>query len=146
MTQESGNKSKWTKRRKILVAIAILFAVPLVVFMPGLFWELHKASTALHGFTDALIAKQYERAYEFTSPELRAVTDYPAFVKLHDGLTLRMGDLKDVEVSQIDIKERSDGWHGTADVQMNFARGSLGFAFVLKKENHSWKIYSYQEQ
>jgi hypothetical protein len=144
--QESGIKSKRTKRRKILVAIGILFAVPLVVIMPGLFWELHEATTALHGFTDALIAKQYERAYEFTSPEFRGATDYPTFVKAQDGLTIRMGDLKDVEVSHAEIKDRTDGWHGTAEVEMNFARGNLEFDYVLKKENHSWKIYGYQEQ
>jgi hypothetical protein len=144
--QDSGIKSKWTKRRKILVAIAVPIAISLLVIMPGLAWELHKASTAIHFFTDALIAKQYKQAYESTCVEFRATTDYPTFVKVHDGLTLRMGDLNKVEVSEMEIKERSDGWHGTADVDMKFARGSLAFVFVLKKENQSWKIYSYHEQ
>jgi hypothetical protein len=144
--QDSGIKSKWTKRRKILVAIAIPVFISFGVIMPGIFWELHKARTALRGFTDALIAKQYRPAYESTCLEFQAATDYSIFVKVNDGLTLRMGDLEKVEVSEMEIKERSDGWHGTADVDMKFARGSLAFVFVLKKENQSWKIYSYHEQ
>jgi hypothetical protein len=117
-----------------------------MVIMSGLFWELHEANKALRGFSDALIAKQYERAYQFTSPELRATADYPTFVKVHDGLTLRSGDLKNVEVSQSEVKEHSDGWYAAVDADMVFAHGSLPFVFILKKENSSWKIYSYHEQ
>jgi len=144
--QASGIKSKWTRRRKILVVLAIPLAISLVVVAPGLFWELHKANTALRSFTDALVAKQYKQAYESASLEFRSASDYQTFVKVHDGLNLRMGDLKNVDVSEIEIKDRSNGWYGTADVDMNFARGSLAFVFVLKKEKGSWKIYSYHEQ
>jgi hypothetical protein len=146
MTDESKNKPKWTTRRKLLIALVILIGIPIVVILPGVFWELYEANRAIHGFSDALIAKQYERAYEFTAPELRAVTDYPTFVKAHEGLTLRMGDLKSVEVNQSEVKDKSEGWYGTADINMIFTRGSLPFVFVLKKENHSWQIYSYREQ
>lgn len=139
-------KSKWTIRRKTLVAFLTLAVVAMLAILPGVFWELHESNKALRGFSDALVSKQYERAYEYTSPELRAVTDYPAFVKVNDGLTLRMGDLKNVEVSQSEVKDKSDGWYGTADVQMNFTRGSLTFTFTLKKEKNAWKIYSYREQ
>jgi hypothetical protein len=145
--QETVAKSKWTRRRKIVVAFAILPAVLLfAVIFPYFFWELHRANAALHGLTDALIAKQPEQAYEFTSSDFRAATDYPTFVKSQEALTLRMGDLKEAHVSQTDCKERSDGWHCTADVEMNFARGTLEFVFVLKKGNQSWKLFGYQEQ
>ena len=118
----------------------------MVVILPGLFWELHEANRVLRSFTDGLIAKQYGQAYDLTSKEFRASTDFPTFVKIHDGLTLRIGDLKSVEVDNREVKDRGKGMYGTAEVSMNFSRGSLTFIFDLKKENNSWKIYSYHEQ
>ena len=146
VSEESQVKSKWTTRRKLLGSLALLIAAIMVVILPGIFWELHKANKALRAFSVALIAKQYDRAYDFTSPELRAVTGYPTFVKVHDGLTLRFGDLQNVEVDESSVKDRNDAWYATVETQMIFARGSVPFVFVLKKENGSWKIYSYHEQ
>jgi len=144
--EESAAKSKWTTRRKILVALLILPAISLLVVMPALFWELHEANTALHSFNNALIAKQYGPAYDSASKEFRESVDFATFTKVHDGLIVRMGDLKSIEITSSEVKDRGDGWYGTAEVDMNFARGSLPFTFILKKENNSWKIYSYHEQ
>lgn len=146
MSEESKVKSKWTTRRKLLVAFALLAGVFMVATMPGLFWELHEAYHSFHSFTDALIAKDYTRAYGSTAPELRAVTDYNAFVKMHENWTSRMGDLRSVEVSHGEINDLGDGWWGNMNARMVFAHGSLFFTFILKKENGSWKIYSYHEQ
>jgi hypothetical protein len=146
VSEEAVAKSKWTTRRKVLVAFLILFGISTLVIMPALFWELHQANRALHGFCDALIAKQYKPAYDSTSKEFQASVDFQNFTKVHDGLTLRMGDLKSVEITQSEVKERSDGWYGTAETTMNFVRGSLNFTYILKKNNGSWKIYSYHEE
>lgn len=118
----------------------------MVVILPRLFWHLHEANRALHGFSDALIAKRYGPAYGFTSKEFRASTDFPSFVKIHDGLTLRIGDLKSIEITRSELNQRHDAWYCTAEADMNFSRGSLTFTFILKKENSSWKVYSYHEQ
>jgi hypothetical protein len=144
--EETAVKSKWTTRRKILVAFLIPLAISLLVVMPALFWELHEANTALHSFSNALIAKRYGPAYDSASKEFRASVDLPTFTKVHDGLTARMGDLKSIEITSSEVKDRVDGWYGTAEVNMNFAHGSLPFSFILKKEDSSWKIYSYHEQ
>jgi hypothetical protein len=146
MDEELKVKSKWTMRRKLLVTFALLIGVVMVVILPGVFWELHEANSALHGFSDALIAKQYARAYDLTSQELRASTDFSAFVKVHDGLTVRFGDLKKIDVNQSNVKDQKDGWYATINAHMIFARGSLPFVFILKKDNESWKIYSYHEE
>jgi hypothetical protein len=146
MIEKPKIESKWTTRRKLLVAFLVLTGTAMVVIMPGLFWELHEANGALRGFSDALIAKQYGPAYDLTSKEFRTSVDFQTFLKVHDGLTVRMGDLKSVEVSQSEVKDRSHGWFGTAEASMNFFRGSLTFDFVLKKEDRAWKIYSYHEQ
>jgi hypothetical protein len=146
MSGKLEKQSRWTTRRKILVAFLILVGAATVATMPGLFWELYKANRALRGFSEALIARQYGSAYDFGSNEFLASVDYSTFVKVHDGLIARMGDLKSIEITHSEIKDRTDGWYGTAEVNMNFSRGSLPFIFILKKQNSSWKIYSYHEQ
>jgi hypothetical protein len=123
-----------------------LAGTAMVVIMPGLFWELHEANTVLRGFSDALIAKHYGPAYNFTSKEFQALVDFQNFTKVHDGLTLRMGDLKSVEITHSEVKDQSDGWYETAETTMNFARGSLNFTYILKKNDGQWKVYSYHEE
>ena len=118
----------------------------MVVILPGLFWELHEANQTLRSFSDVLFTKQYTQAYDLTSSELRTSTDYKTFVKVHEDLSLRLGDFQSLEVNQSNIKDQSDGWYVRVDARMIFARGSLPFFFVLKKEDGSWKIYSYHEQ
>jgi len=146
VSEELKTKPKWSTRRKVITALLLLPFVVVVATMPETFWELHEANKVLRSFTDALIAKQYERAYDLTSKEFRASTDFPTFVKVHDGLTLRIGDLKYVSVGDREIKDKGHGMYGTAEVSMNFSRGMLTFVFDLKKEDGSWKIYSYHEE
>lgn len=146
MGEETVTKPKWSARRKVITAILILPVALFVVISSGLFWELHQANRALERFTDALIAKQYGQAYDLTSKEFRASTDFSTFVKVHDGLTLRIGDLKYVSVGDHEINDKGHGMYGTAEVSMNFSRGMLTFVFDLKKEDGSWKIYSYHEE
>lgn len=138
-------KPRWSTRRKILVALLIFPCISLLVVVPSLSWELHEADKALHAFCDALIAKQYKSAYALTSSEFRASVEFQRFVKVHDDLTTRMGDLKSVEITHSEVKEQ-DGWHGTAKTTMDFAHGSLSFTYILKKENGIWKVYSYHEE
>lgn len=147
MTGANLKSFKWTLQRKIIAAIVLLAFVPIVIIMPGLFWELHEANSVLRHFGDALVTRQYRSAYDdFTSKEFQASVDFQTFTKVHQELVLKMGDLKNVEITQNDIKDRSDGWYGTAETTMNFARGSMTFIFILRKTGSHWKIYSYHEE
>jgi hypothetical protein len=145
VSEKAVIKPKWTTKRKVLLAFLILVGISLVVIMPTLFWELHEANKALHGFCDALIAKQYKSAYDLTSKEFQASVDFQRFTKVHDDLTVRMGDLKSVEITHSEVKDQ-DGWHGTAETTMNFSHGSLNFTYILKKNDGFWKVYSYHEE
>jgi hypothetical protein len=146
VSDEPKIKSKWTTRQRLLFAAVLLTGVIMVVILPGIFWQLHEANQTLHGFSDALIAKRYGQAYDLTSRELRTVTDYGTFVKVHEDLNLRLGDFKNIKINQSNVKGESDGWYARIDARMIFARGSLPFFFVLKREENHWKIYSYHEQ
>jgi hypothetical protein len=145
VSEEAVTKPKWTAKRTALVVFLSLVGISLVVIMPALFWQLHQADKALHGFCDALIAKQYRSAYDLTAKEFQASVDFHRFTKVHDGLTARVGDLKSVEITHSEVKEQSGGWYGTAETTMNFARGTLNFTYILKKNDGHWKVYSYHE-
>ena len=131
----------WSTPPKILTAAIVLVCTLFVATMVGLFSVLHGANKVLHIFGDALQQKQYERAYSLTSKEFQASAK-----NVHDGLIRRMGELKNIEVTESEVKEREGGWYGTAEANLNFSDGSLHFIFTLKKESGSWKIYNYHEE
>ncbi len=114
--------------------------------MPGLFWQLHEANHCIRLFGDDLARKDYGAAYSQTSSELRNQTTYPEFVKIHEALATRAGDVKSVQLQSSSIKERQSGWWATAEVQLVCSHDSLPFTFVLKRQAHVWKIYSYREE
>jgi hypothetical protein len=136
----------WTKTKKIVVAFVAMTGVLMIAILPGVFWELHQANKTLRDFSGSLIAKDYARAYSLTSPELQKFTDYKAFVKVHEDLNSRLGNLTQADVNQTEVNDQSDGWYATASVHMIFTNASLPFTFVLKKENRTWKVYSYHQQ
>jgi hypothetical protein len=146
MSEKPQMKMKWLTLRNLIIAFAVLTGLAMAAIAPGLFWELHKANQALTLFGEALIAKQYDKAYNLTAKELRNVSDYPNFVKAHNDLTNRMGNLRKIHINQSSVKDKSDGWYGTMDAEFIFDRGNLPFAVILKKEDQSWKIYSYHEE
>jgi hypothetical protein len=136
----------WTKTKRTVAALIAIVGVLMIAILPGVFWELHEANKTLRDFSGYLIAKDYARAYSVTSPELQKFTDYHAFVKVHEDLNSRLGDLTQAEVNQIEVNDQRDGWYATASVHLIFANASLPFTFVLKKENRTWKVYSYHQQ
>jgi hypothetical protein len=127
------------------VGLLALVLVATIAILPGVFWELHRANAALHGFSDALVAKDYGRAYGLTSPTLQSNTKYDVFVKIHRDLEARFGDLKQIEIGNSEVNDRTDAWYGTAEANMIFAKGQVPFIFTLKKEKNEWKIYGYRE-
>jgi len=136
----------WSKRKKILVTIAAVLLVPTMVFLPGIMWEFHQANKALRTFEKALREKHYQQAYELTTKELQSTSDYATFLKAHENLTSRFGDLQRIEISSSKVEDRSDAWYGFFEVSLAFSRGAnVPFSFVLKKQDGIWKIYSYHE-
>jgi hypothetical protein len=136
----------WSRRKKILVLIAAVVAVPMVVILPGVFWELHQANKALQTFGSAIEANQYRQAYELTTTELQDTADFATFQKTNESMISRFGNLQRIEVSSSKVENQGKGWYGYFEVSLVFSRGaSVPFSFVLKKQGDSWKIYNYRE-
>jgi hypothetical protein len=139
-------KPKWTRRKKVIVAaVAIVLAISVPIFA-HLFWEIHEAKVVLGVFNQALIAKDYQKAYSLTTPALRANVDYSAFVKVQDGLTARVGALKSSDDGEAEVRDDENGNFATIRTSLVFERGQLPFVFVLKKESGHWLIYRFNEQ
>jgi hypothetical protein len=139
-------KPKWTKKKKaivIIIAISFLIIVPIST---NLFWEIHKANEVFRTFQNALISKDYQAAYNLTTPALKANVDYAAFVKVQDGLKIRVGSLQGFDISESAVRNNENGYFSTIRTNLVFERRQLPFIFVLKKESGHWLIYSFNEQ
>jgi hypothetical protein len=137
--------SQWSVRKRIVISLAVLVLLPAVTVAPYLFWQLHEAGNSLHTFGDAMIAKDYQRAYKLTDPAFQGFSSYEALLKAHEGLTSRFGNLRSLSWATLNVKKQEDYWYATADVQLQFERAMVPFTFVLKK-NERWRVYSYHEQ
>ena len=138
-------KPHWSRRKKVVVSLVVILLVLAVTVTPYLAWQLHEASDSLRTFGDALIAKDYQRAYKLTDPAFQGFSSYEALLKAHQGLTGRFGNLRSLSWATLNVKKQEDAWYGTADVQLQFERAMVPFTFVLKKSDH-WRVYSYHEQ
>jgi len=139
-------KSKWTIRRKVLTTGLIFAVVSFALTMFWVSWELHEFNQGLRIYCDALKSKDFQRAYGLTSQEFRATVNFQTFLRAHNDLTLRLGDLKSIDIRESKAQERDDGWYGSAETDMIFSKGSLTVDFVLRKQDGTWKINSYQER
>ncbi|HTJ31096.1 MAG TPA: hypothetical protein VL346_11380 [Acidobacteriaceae bacterium] len=141
--KDSGRASGVGGRKKWLIALLVIPALVLAVMIP-IFEQLYEATKALHRFSDAVIAENYPQAYALTDQALKDTTTYESFLKTHQQLTQRMGRLNSLKITQSDVEEKADGWRGDIDATLLFEKGSLDFAFVLKK-HQQWEVESYHE-
>ena len=146
MNETQTAKTKWTTKKKVLVVVIAALLLISVPIFAHLFWEIHEAKMALRAFNQALIAKDYQRAYNLTTPALRANVDYAPFVKVQDGLTARVGALRSSDTSEAEVRDDENGNLATIRARLIFERGELPFVFVLKKQGGSWLINSFNEQ
>lgn len=137
--------TQWSVRKKIVLGLAAFVLLPVVTVAPYLFWQLNKAGDSLHSYGDALIAKDYQRAYGLTDRTFQSFSSFEVFLKAHEGLTGRFGNLRSLSWATLNVKKHEDYWYATADVQLQFERAMVPFTFVLKKSDQ-WRVYSYHEQ
>src|SRR4051812_26469202 len=112
--------AQWSLRKKLLLGLAALVLLPIVTVAPFLFWQLHQASDSLHTFGAALVTRDYQRAYKLTDPELQKFSSYEAFLKSHEGLTIRFGNLTSLSWSSLSVKKQANFWYATVEVQLEF--------------------------
>jgi len=146
MSNIKTENPKWANNKKnIILAIAVLLVISVPIFA-RLFWEVHEAREAFGAFNQALITRDYHKAYDLTTSALKANVSYEAFVKVQSVLTDRVGALKNFDNIDTEVREDQNGHFATIRTRLIFERGQLPFIFSLKKENNQWLIYSFNEQ
>jgi hypothetical protein len=145
MPETQLTKPKWTRRKNAIVVIAAILFLTLAPIFTLLFWEMHVAEKVFNSFNQALIAKQYETAYAITTPALKANVTYEAFVGVQNRLEARVGALRSFTRISSEVKDDEAGFFATIHARLVFDKGELSFAYVLKKENGHWLIYSFNE-
>jgi hypothetical protein len=146
MNEAQTTKPAWTKRKKTFFIIGALIVVAAVPAFTWMFMEMHAANQALTTFGEALVSRDYERAYNLTSSEFRAAVTKAAFVDQQEALATHLGALKKVVPGASETVGNQNGWSSTISVRLQFERAERRFAFVMKKEGDLWLVYSYTEQ
>jgi hypothetical protein len=146
MNEAQVTKPVRTKRKRIFMMIG---AAILVLALPAFTWmfmEMHAANKALVAFGEALVSKDYDRAYSLTNSDFQAEMDKAAFVEQQKALSMRLGPLKKTVLGASETVGNQHGWSSTISVRFEFERAERQFAFVMKKEGGAWLVYSYTEQ
>jgi hypothetical protein len=133
----------WSWRKKLLLIVggALVLSSPIFIWL-GL--EGHKAHVAFIEFSDALIERNYERAYALASPDFRTAIEEPAFAAQQMELCARLGALKRVKSSVSEASVNQDGWSSTIAAHFIFEKGEILFEVVMKKRGDRWQLYKYR--
>lgn len=139
-------KKFWLVRKKTLYIVLCVILAPSVPLFTWLFSEMHAAEKALDAFSQSLIVKDYDSAYNATSPEFKAAVSRQEFVQQHTTLCTKHGSLKAVTRGGSETNFDSKGGFTTVDTTLIFDRAELQLSFKLKRVAGSWRVYSYQEE
>jgi hypothetical protein len=136
----------WTKRKTVMMVVAAVIILALAPLFAWMFMQTHEANKAFSVFSEALIAKDYDRAYELTSPEFHTAMSETAFANQQAALCSKLGELRQVEMAAFDTGEHEDGWTSYVSARFIFAHEERLFDFKMKKEGADWKVFGYSER
>lgn len=146
MDQMQDRKKFWLVRKK---PIYIALGLVLVVSAPIFTWlsiQVHAAGKALDAFSESLIAKDYDGAYNAASEEFRSAISKQDFVQQQTTLCEKLGSLKGVKRGGSETTFNSNGGFTTVDATFVFENADRQFSFKLKKVGDTWRVYGYREE
>lgn len=146
MQGQSTSKVNWTKGKKTTVVVIAIIVLILTPLFSWVFMQAHEANKAFAEFGDALVAKDYDRAYKLTSPEFQAAMSESAFSNQQTALCSNLGELQKVTRGAFDTSEHEDGWSSDISARFVFAHSERQFDFKMKKQGAEWKVFGYSER
>jgi hypothetical protein len=126
----------------VVVLCVLALWVPAMI---AAFTEMHAASSAFERYGQALVAKDYERAYSLTNTEFQTAMTRQEFIDQQKSLSARYGDLNKVVSTNVETKENTDGWSSTIESKFIYAKDESDFTFAMKKDRGNWLVYGYKE-
>jgi hypothetical protein len=136
---------QWPKIRLILLITgAALLLIPAVVYLPGI-WRARNVQAAYHSYNKALVAKDYETAYNLLSEETRAAGSLEGFVQVQQAAIEKHGPLRGFEEGEMNARledQRLIAIHTT----MIYEKDRVPYAVLLKKHMFVWEIWGVIEE
>jgi hypothetical protein len=146
LSDKANPKSKWTSRKKVLLAVAVIVALVVIPQFVYIFMQTHAATRAFSAFAQALVEKDYQRAYTMTSPEFQSATSEANFVAQQRLLCSDLGGVEKVTKGSYETQKQSDGWSSDISARVICKQGEKEVDFSLKKQSNVWKVYGYKER
>jgi hypothetical protein len=146
LSEDTKVKSKWTSRKRVLVTVAVIIALVVIPQFVYIFMQSHAATRTFTAFGQALVAKDYLRAYNLTSPEFQSATSEATFVGQQESLCSDLGGIEKVTESSYETQKQSDGWSSDISARFTCKQGEKLVDFALKKQGNVWKVYGYKER
>jgi hypothetical protein len=146
MQPGTTRRGKWTKRDKIIAVSAALMVALVSSMFVYLFLQAHRSNEAFSAFGDALVAKDYVRAYALTSSEFHLAMTEGAFAGQQTTLSTNLGALDEVKRAGFDTHTEGHGWTSDITARFIFKNGERVFDFKMKREGTGWKVFGYKER
>lgn len=140
-------------RKKLYIGLGIAVGllllcglITIAVTGAKLLWgAMKEPAAALTTYTDTLIKKDYQTAYNIASPAFRAAVSQQDLADYHARLTTRLGAIKSARQTNWEIETKNGVTKSTIQATLDFEHGSEPFEFVLIQEQGTWRVLSYKE-
>jgi hypothetical protein len=146
LSEDIKTKAKRTRRKKVLVMVASIVALVAIPQFVYLFMQAHAANQTFAMFSRAIVAKDYQRAYNLTSPEFQSATSEPTFVNQQESLCSDLGGIEKITEGSYETQKHSDGWSSDISARFTCKQAEKQVDFTLKKQGNVWKVYGYRER
>ncbi|HWG20550.1 MAG TPA: hypothetical protein VG225_08455 [Terracidiphilus sp.] len=126
------------------IIIAFVVVIGLLFAASWMFHEKQEARMTLHKYGDALVAKDYAKAYSLRDSELQKRLTEPEFERSHELAESRYGRLKEVIIESGEKVGDQNGMTVTMISRVVYENAEDRFAVTMKKEGDSWFIKDYR--
>jgi hypothetical protein len=121
----------------------LLLVVPLMLLAYPRIREVRKA---FDRFSNALIARDYQRAYQATGADFQEALSEKDFVAQQEALTEHYGPLKEVSMWDTVIDYSESGQEADLRVDFKYERSTQVFDVAMRSYGGEWKLSGYRQR
>jgi len=138
------------RRKKILAAVATIWAIGMIAFIPD-FVAVHRetksAFLTFDQYAGSLVSRNYRAAYALCGTEFQNATPFGVYEGTYQGLADRLGKLQSVQRGAYEVKGRGSPATWTATIETSFIceKQTLRFRLALRKNGGRWLVYGAEE-
>jgi hypothetical protein len=126
------------------ITVAFIVFIGLLYAASWMFNQTQQARMTLHEYGDALIAKEYSKAYSLRDSELQKALNESEFEKSHELAASQFGKLKEVILERGEKVGDQNGMTVTINSRLIYENTEHHFAVMMKKEGDRWFVHNYR--